>query len=107
MYRFLDVVIRAAEVAPKCLSRSHVKEKKYGSLKVALMWPKHGCKEEEKSRNGEAKRKEKENSDRGGGCLDLITRLSPSKGQVYFTAARLVPCNVQCIFLCNAICSVL
>ena len=34
-------MLRVAEVAPKCLLGSLVKKKKEGSLKVALMWPKH------------------------------------------------------------------
>ena len=51
---------RAAEVAPKCLLRSPVKrDTKYGGLKVALMWLKHGRKKDEKSKNGEWRREEK------------------------------------------------
>ena len=82
---------RAAEVAPKCLLRSLVKKKKR-YLKVALMRPNLGKKEGKKKRN----RKEYDRSDRGGGCLHVVTGLCPSYGQAYYTAARPVPCNVLC-----------
>ena len=42
------------------------------------------------------RREEKERSDRGGGCLHLITGLCPSYERVYSTAARPVLCSVQC-----------
>ena len=45
MYRGSDSLIRDAEVAPKCLLRSHVKKKKKARFKAALMWPRHGNKE--------------------------------------------------------------
>ena len=44
VYRGYGSVIRAAEVAPKCLLRSLVVEKKEDNLKVALVWAKHGKK---------------------------------------------------------------
>ena len=37
-------MMRAEDVAPKCLIRSLAKKEKNYSLKVAIMWPKHGKK---------------------------------------------------------------
>ena len=60
MYRESDSVRRATEVAPICMLRSPVKRnKKFGGSKVALMWPKHGRKEERKTSNGVGRREEK------------------------------------------------
>ena len=53
----------------------------------------------ENEKKGEGRRMKKgegDRSGRGGGCLHLITGLFPSYGQVYATAARLVPCNALC-----------
>ena len=58
-----------------------------------------------KEKEGEARTREEEEgegerrSDRGGGCLYLITGLCPSYGQVYSTAASPVFCNVLCYAL--------
>lgn len=53
-------------------------EEKKKCFEKALMWPKD----------------ETKNSDRGGGCLHLITEQCPIYGQGYSTAARPVPYNV-------------
>ena len=83
------------------------------------MWPKHGKKERSKigevkgeggvdgvgrrDVEGKEKRNRRGRSDRGGGCLHLITGLCPSSGHVYYSAARPVPCNILCNALANVI----
>ena len=79
---------RAAEVAPKCLLGSLVVEKKteHGLESGAYVAKRR-------------KRRVKDRSDRGEGCLHLITGLCPSYGQVYSTTARPVLRSVQCYVL--------
>ena len=76
-------MLRVAEVAPKCLLGSLVKEKE-DSLKVTIMWPKHANEgEKEKSR-----REEGVGSDQGGADRHLINKAQcPCYWQMYSTGS--------------------
>ena len=82
-----------------------MKKMRLGCLKAAQILLQHESIDEKKSRNGEGRRNER--SDRGGGCLVLITGLCLSFGQVFSKEARHVACNVQFNFLCTALRNVL